>query len=182
MGVRERILCPIDFSEGSRAALCKALALQKQLGAELDVLHAYAHGRVYLDRTSSTVCSARAPTWGAREQHAAARVRAFLDSLELRASSSFELVLIDGEPIQAILEHAQRHPYDLIVIGAPGGGAASQMYRGSVTETIVTLAECPVLVVHGTGSRRSRSAVSTSMLPRSECPTVRPPSRKSESL
>src|SRR5689334_9041272 len=37
----QRILCPIDFSECSRAALSAALELKERHAATLDVLHAY---------------------------------------------------------------------------------------------------------------------------------------------
>src|SRR5512143_4358335 len=37
----KKILCPIDFSETSRAALRTAVALAGQLGAELVLLHVY---------------------------------------------------------------------------------------------------------------------------------------------
>jgi nucleotide-binding universal stress UspA family protein len=52
-----------------------------------------------------------------------------------------------GMPAVMILEEAEAHSGDLIVVGARGLGALKRMALGSVSESVLRHAKCPVLVV-----------------------------------
>jgi nucleotide-binding universal stress UspA family protein len=52
-----------------------------------------------------------------------------------------------GAPAAMILEEAEAHSGDLIVVGARGLGALRRMALGSVSESVLRHAKCPVLVV-----------------------------------
>lgn len=53
-----------------------------------------------------------------------------------------------GNPAQEILEGAETGKFDLIVIGAKGHSLIRNMTVGSVCDTVVHNAPCPVLVLH----------------------------------
>jgi nucleotide-binding universal stress UspA family protein len=56
--------------------------------------------------------------------------------------------LLDGPPAATILEFARKISADLIVIGSHGRKGLSRMMLGSVAESVMRDAPCPVLVVH----------------------------------
>lgn len=52
-----------------------------------------------------------------------------------------------GEPADVILKIAKEWPADLIVIGSHGRSGVARLLFGSVAESVVRRATCPVLVV-----------------------------------
>jgi nucleotide-binding universal stress UspA family protein len=60
-----------------------------------------------------------------------------------------ELVVSVGIPARAIVEDADAAETDLLVVGARGLGAMKRLALGSVSESVLRHAGCPVLVVRG---------------------------------
>jgi len=58
-----------------------------------------------------------------------------------------EPIVATGVPATAILEQAERHDTDLLVVGARGAGAASRLFLGTGSESVIRRARSPVLVV-----------------------------------
>ncbi len=52
-----------------------------------------------------------------------------------------------GDPTQSIIDFARQHHADAIVVGRRGRGQLSGLLLGSVSQKLVTLAPCPVVVV-----------------------------------
>lgn len=70
-----------------------------------------------------------------------------LDEIAAEAGGvEFERVLETGAIVDTIVEYAQKHAADLIVIGARGLGAGSRLMLGSVSDRVVHAAHCPVTV------------------------------------
>jgi nucleotide-binding universal stress UspA family protein len=57
--------------------------------------------------------------------------------------------LLQGEPIDEILERAKQRNHDLIVMGTTGRTGLKRALLGSVAEHVVRAASCPVLTVRG---------------------------------
>ena len=57
--------------------------------------------------------------------------------------------ILQGNVAEAILEHAERGGFDMIVAGTKGHGVLEGMLMGSVTRNLVSLSPIPVLVVKG---------------------------------
>lgn len=55
-------------------------------------------------------------------------------------------VVESGDPANLLIEHAERSPTDLIVVGRRGRGRLAGLLIGSVSQKLVTHAPCPVLV------------------------------------
>lgn len=55
--------------------------------------------------------------------------------------------IVTGSPAQAIVDFADRHDIDLIVMGSRGLGPVKEFFLGSVSHHVVQAAKCPVLIV-----------------------------------
>jgi nucleotide-binding universal stress UspA family protein len=141
----KRILVPIDFSSCSRAALEYAAWMADLFGAEIDLLHVWERLRVvdmrdYADPHASPL---------SRFAHCEAghEMEAFLALLEGRGLTHCQGRLEAGPPAATIIDVAKLDHYDLIIMGIHGRGR-HRFFAGSVAETVVRCAPCPVLTVH----------------------------------
>lgn len=143
------ILCPVDFSQNSRAALRYAAMLARLADAHLLVL--YVH-----DPLLVTAAAIR-PDANAIVASTDADLRRFISSVvglsrpESRGAPApriaTTLLTIAGRPAREIVAAAQRHDCDLIVMGYHGAGRASRLLFGSTTEGVVRTSTVPVLAV-----------------------------------
>jgi nucleotide-binding universal stress UspA family protein len=131
------ILVPTDFSTASDAALPHAEALAKQKSASLLILHveetplAYGGGELYYGLPEPT----------------SERILAMLE--QVRPSDptvAFTHRLTMGDPAGEIVRIAAEEGVEMIVLGTHGRSGMTRMLMGSVAETVVRRAPCPVLV------------------------------------
>ncbi len=128
----QKILVPMDGSPASIAALDKAVMLAEDLGASVAVLHVTGTGES--DR--------------AMDAALAAATGRLAELLTQRTES--------GDPLKTILDVAGQERPDLIVIGTHGRVGRLHALVGSVAESIVRNAPCPVVTVrHGEGEEES---------------------------
>jgi nucleotide-binding universal stress UspA family protein len=136
-----RILVPTDFSETSAAALRYASALAHRFAA-----------RVYLLNVADY------PEIGAEEDYpigvvetmqnaAHDRLRRLLTEQDVEDLQPDYATRI-GLPAEEIVRYAREHAIDLIVMGTHGREGVMRVVLGSVAETVVRRAPCPVLTVH----------------------------------
>lgn len=146
----KRILCPIDFSECSRAALGYALSMAEENDAELLVVYVVPNDFMPLpgqptDETLDHSVSV-AEFFIKRDEHMRRMLQeAVPDSA--RAYCSVETIMLRGNPSKEILKLAGERQSDLIVIGVSGRGAADLAVFGSTTQDVVRRAACPVLTI-----------------------------------
>jgi nucleotide-binding universal stress UspA family protein len=100
----KRILCPVDFSEYSDAAVEDAAGLAKAIGAELTLLHAYQNPAYvlpmqgYVGLGNDFLTKLRQQL----EDEVGAKARALRDQgITVRAE------VIEGIPYKAIVDHAK---------------------------------------------------------------------------
>ena len=87
-----------------------------------------------------------------REEHKQllGRARSYLEERGIAA----EVASAFGSPVDEIIEVAERHDADLIVVGTHTPGLLERLFRGSVSQGVVRRAHCDVLVVHPLGKAR----------------------------
>jgi len=138
----QHILVPYDFSSGAEMALQQAIAHARQFQAELTLLHV-----VHLPL--------RGVSLGAGEPHgiegallaeASGRLSALVEDLKRQHIIAQALVQL-GYPATEIVAVAQREPIDLVIMGTHGRTGFTHALLGSVAESVVRHAPCPVLVV-----------------------------------
>jgi len=140
-----KILVPLDFSTSSDAALEFARTVARSFGASLQLLH------VFEDPVLTTgFAEAYAPlppdTRAALIDDAGTQLANRL-SAEDRGQFRATTDVISGFSATAIVEYAQDHDIDLIVMGTHGRTGMAHLVIGSVAERVVRLASCPVLTV-----------------------------------
>jgi len=140
-----RILVPTDFSDVSAAAVQCAGAVAAAFDASLTLVH------VAEDLVEESLTAGAGTSWSeapqARaEEEARARLEALCASPDLQGRR-VDCALLVGNPIARIVEYAQEHGFDLIVMGTHGRRAIARMLLGSVAESVVRTSPCPVLTV-----------------------------------
>jgi nucleotide-binding universal stress UspA family protein len=140
----KKILCPIDFSDASRAALEAAADLAKRFGASLALFHAYpVPGYTFPD--GSFVASSK--MLDELSGQAVRHMEEWKGLAQQLGVSRVEVATAIGEPAHEILAFAKAQHANLLVIGTHGRTGLQHALMGSVAERVVRRASCPVLTV-----------------------------------
>jgi len=140
----ERILFPIDFSEGSKDALDYAISLSKEYNAKLFLIH------VVHDISMSAgwqVAHIRIDELYREMVESAKKEMERFCRNELRGHENIEPIVVRGIPDEEILKAARDKKIDIIVIGTHGRTGIDRILFGSTAEKVVRKAPCPVLSV-----------------------------------
>lgn len=138
-----RILCPIDFSESSIAALAQAIDLAEQADAQLTLLHV-----LEMPPILSPELIVLEPMREATVSDARRRLHDLIPA-QARTRSTVETAVVEGRAYPEILRHAAVQPSDLVVMGVHGRGVIDRLIFGSTTHHVIRGAACPVLIVRG---------------------------------
>jgi nucleotide-binding universal stress UspA family protein len=145
-----RILLPVDGSTFSEAAVAEVAARPWPPKTEVKIVTAF---QVPITATPEvwTIADEYYPTLerAAREQ-AQDIVIGAVAKLAGTSDKSLSLTggVLNGPPRDVILEEAERWNADLIVMGSHGYGAWQRLFLGSVSQAVVSRANCSVEVVH----------------------------------
>ncbi len=148
----ERILVPVDFSVDASAAVGYAELLARSLQASLTLLHV-----CQLPHGMAGIVPNAMPDDDIDAEHRAALrlLDPIAAELRTRVPTQIEVVVELAEsPIEQIIEHARRGRIDLIVMGTHGRTGLSHLVAGSVAESVLRRAPCPVLAVRVPASAR----------------------------
>jgi len=141
------ILHPTDFSPASRPAFNHALALARDEGAELWLVHALP---TVMPMVGEGYMSPK--TFDDLQRSMRAQAQKQLDRLVVKAKASrvrARGVLYEGVATDAIARAARAKRAKLIVMGTHGRTGLTRLFMGSVAERVVGTAPCPVLTVRG---------------------------------
>jgi nucleotide-binding universal stress UspA family protein len=139
-----KILVAYDGSETARTALNKAIELKRVFEASiLEVVHVFQVSNLVLnDAVIPEPAIVQAELYQAAED--------IVDEAKLLVAplSSATVTLLDGgAPARVILDYAEVHQFELIIVGSRGLGSFKEIFLGSVSSEIVHHAQVPVLVV-----------------------------------
>jgi nucleotide-binding universal stress UspA family protein len=151
-----KILCPTDFSDFSYEALEKGAELARHFGAEMCVLHVTEPLPLYDLTAFPGLVSYTVPEYEKGLDEAASRA---LDELLARhhfEGLSLQRLIRRGHPSETIAAAAREVAADLLVIATHGATGWRQHVFGSVTDKVLRLAHCPVLVVRPEQSQQHK--------------------------
>jgi nucleotide-binding universal stress UspA family protein len=150
-----KILLAIDASEEAALAAQTAADIANKTGSELHVVHA----RLALPWTTGYYSATESPTTSiGSEEEARQRVLQWLDDqverIEAQGGTVTQAYLRLGRPdegaitvAEQIVNLAEEIRAGLIVVGSRGLGGIRRALMGSVSDSVVRHAHCPVLVV-----------------------------------
>lgn len=72
------------------------------------------------------------------------------------ANATVNTILLDGIAPEVIVDYAETHDMDLIVMGAKGHSLVDRLLLGSTSDYVATHAHCSVLVYRSDGTRTSK--------------------------
>jgi nucleotide-binding universal stress UspA family protein len=144
-----RILCPVDFSDASRAALESALMLARWYDSSVFVPHVV---QIVLPPAPFAPDSPPSIT-PAQHDDTTRHLAAFVagcgpDTVPVTTSVRV------GSAVTEILRQAEALPADLIVLGTHGRSGFEHLLMGSVTERVLRKAACPVYTVRAGAHQR----------------------------
>jgi len=139
----KRLLCPVDFSESSIAALNVAFSLAKEADANLTLLHVFEWPDDDQPLTQRFDVKAYRH---AVEDEVRGRLRPLITE-DVRVWCKPSTKFAHGKPYRAIIDTARAEATDLIVIGVRGRNPLDLTVFGSTTNQVVRQATCPVLTL-----------------------------------
>ncbi len=145
-----KLLCPVDFSECSERAFQSALELAQTLGTTVQVFHIYEPSEVHPDPGFFLYAGNPRPL---REIARDQAVRALDEFAEAHSDApvGVNYSLLEGRPVDRILEESRTGEYEMIVMGTHGRTGLAHLLMGSVAERVVRSAPIPVFT-HKDGS------------------------------
>ncbi|ODS00820.1 hypothetical protein AUC69_07460 [Methyloceanibacter superfactus] len=133
----KKILCAVDGSEASRHAVLEASEMAKATGAELVLL---AVDQVIFEGRS-------APVHKLGEEKIKKVLDAARSTAQTAGATKVTAVGVANRDVgRAILNYAEEHDVDHIVVGTGEKGAGTRLVVGSVSHDLVVRAHCSVTV------------------------------------
>jgi universal stress protein A len=131
-----KILVPVDFSHAEASALELAESLAKQHGGQLLIAH-----------VQDSPWGYKGDMYYGVAEPDSSEVKEMLHQIKpTDATLRVDYRLLTGDPTGEIVRLADDEQVDLIVVSSHGRTGLSRMVMGSVAESIVRHAHCPVVV------------------------------------
>ncbi len=133
-----KILCPVDYSSASHEALEHAVSLARALDASLLVAHVELPSKPPLGKVEPA---------GRQQTEEQAQARKLVDELCANSDTqvSHEFLVVKGDPAAEIVRLARQEAVDVIVMATSGRSGWRRLLMGSVAESVMRDAPCPVL-------------------------------------
>ncbi|UOQ49266.1 universal stress protein [Gracilibacillus caseinilyticus] len=136
----EKILLAVDGSENSLRAADEVIKLASLVeDCSIEVVYVADFSKAKTDILHSK----------GKEELGISRKKKILPIEEkLKAQNvAYQAIFLHGEPGPTIVEYANQHKFDLVVIGSRGLNALQEMVLGSVSHKVMKRVSCPALIV-----------------------------------
>jgi nucleotide-binding universal stress UspA family protein len=144
------IVCGVDGSHDSDAALAVAVRMAQRLGAKLVLAHVtepvltpYAHAAPFGGLSSAGPLAAHDQAVELEE----AGTRLLEQAADAAGITDAEYRVLIGAPAERLADIADEENAELIVVGSRGRGAFKAAFLGSVSTSLLGIARSPVLIV-----------------------------------
>ena len=140
-----KILAATDGSEDAALAVRAAADLSGTAGSELHLVHAM-YGAAFLGRSLADASQSSRTT---KREEAESLLEEQAEQARVAGETKPRTHLREGRPAEEIAELAEELGVGLVVIGSRGLGPIKRLVTGSVSEGVVHLSSCPILIVRG---------------------------------
>jgi nucleotide-binding universal stress UspA family protein len=141
----KNVLVATDFSAPSASALAYGRELARTFGATLTLLNVA--DNLITRYAFESVMTLMADAQDEYEKGQKTRLNGLLTDDDKRELDAKAVLTTSNTPADAIVEYARQAGVDVIVMGTNGRRALAHWFLGSVAESVVRLAPCPVLTV-----------------------------------
>lgn len=140
------IVAALDFSDASTSVRDAAVKMAESFGAVLHLVHVIEPEPTY---SAYGFTPEEFPAIHTFQKEARSRAGKALAAQREKVTGelSVETHLLEGTPLRVLLQFAEEHDADLMVLGSHGHGVMASVLLGSVAEGMVRKAEIPALVV-----------------------------------
>ena len=137
-----KLLVPVDGSENSRRALEEAIFLSKKLDAQITALHV-------MEKAPTVYIHPQKELEELLKNYRKESEQILEKCQEIGKSNSIELntAISEGDVASKIIQYVEKGRFDMIVMGHRGSGKFKEMVLGSVSEKVLHLTKCSVLIV-----------------------------------
>jgi nucleotide-binding universal stress UspA family protein len=135
-----KVIAAVDFSEHSRAAIERAVALFP--GADITALYSLPSRFDSLLAEAGLFAEELEASRGARLGMAEERMKEFTAAWD----GDIRALVVDGPPTETIDEVVRRRGADLVIAASRGASATRMVLLGTVAEGLVNRAPCDVLI------------------------------------
>ncbi len=141
-GVASKILVPVDGSENSKRALVQAAKIAGRNGASITVVHV-------IDMPPTVYVESQKLLNQLLEQYRqeSARVLDEYEDIAKEQGVEAHTAILEGDAAESIVKYADKHGFDMIVMGSRGLGRIKGAFLGSVSSKVLQHAKCSVLIV-----------------------------------
>lgn len=156
------ILCLVDLSLASQTVLRWASLFAGVYRARVEVLHAewFEYPSYFLPSQTQELSEVARRN---RELLHESLAKLIVDNFG--KDIPYQVTILEGHPVQTILNHAAKTKPDLIVMGSHGRRGLARMRLGSVAEDVVQQAGLPALVVRAPESKPVPAKLSRVLCP-----------------
>ncbi len=139
------ILIPTDFSKQSLSALHYGIEFARKFGSKLHILHVVQDLNLVIPEMGMI----SPQTFFSIDPMLQAASRSIADLLEPYKHYGLDIVThcFEGSPLDEILTLASEESISLIILGTHGHTGLAHLFLGSLAETLVRKAPCPVLTL-----------------------------------
>lgn len=142
-----KILLATDASKDAVKAAQMASEIANISGSELHVLHVGNTTTFHVAPSAEVSLASRSVSYGEIQEMAQERLEEAVGQVEEAGATIAQAHLRMGDPDEEILRFCdEQGGFGLIVVGSRGLSTMKRMVMGSVSESIVRHAPCPVLV------------------------------------
>lgn len=144
----KKILVPTDFSAGSEIAYSVAQNIADTFGGEIDFIHVVPT-LTYLNESIKRLgvpLDMEKDIYPKIVEESEAKLEKAMDQYLKEKNKGKHTVKINRRPSYIISEYAQKHGYDMIVIGSRGKDK-TKLIRGGTTERVIRRSRVPVFSV-----------------------------------
>lgn len=138
----KKIMCAIDFSDVTELILTYGRSLASEFGSTLCLCHIV---------SGTLMVSSLGHSYFAYDDIESDRIQYARDRLEEIARTldiTCEIMVTCGHSADGINETARKNKIDLVIAATSGGSGLKRFLVGSVTDRLVKIIDCPLLVLH----------------------------------
>lgn len=159
--VYKKILVPYDISKPAENALEHAIKLEKASSKETEVilLHVIPEIPIYpvLEQAIRSRKDSRLSAFKEHAQYVYSSLKNEVTKILDEKKHEFEQIglkkfktdVVQGRPVDKILEYAESNGVELIIMGSTGlSGVAKLRALGSVSRGVLERSKCPAMIVH----------------------------------